>query len=144
MPRQQCFTTFKTLCVYKMTWFSKPQCEGDFESAHRHLRYSPAYRNSLAAREQWVIPFLDEEKLGIAIFQRQHCLLQKQLAEQQSNNDDEKPKPPQYIIRPSTAKVKTLKQELAILNGQYWEHQMRLGRLIRCPWRMLRTRLWLL
>lgn len=78
------------------------------------------------SHEEWIVPYLDEEALGIAIRQRLQCLMgKKQNAEQQQKGYDEKP--PAYDFLSETTND-TLGQELTSLRGVYWQHQTRLSR----------------
>lgn len=109
----------------------KPECERDFENAHQNLMTKIRLNNVTLCRDfykEWIVPYLDEEALGIAIRQRLQRLMEKQNAEQQQKGYDEKP--PDYDFVSETTND-MLGQELTSLRGVYWQHQTRLSRYER-------------
>lgn len=120
----------------------RPKGERDYQAALGILSRDRSGASSIGQRpiKQWVEPYLKEETLGFLLLQRQRRLteIQKQLTEQQYDRkkDDD-------WLECETVLSKTVddvvdfddlsakvNEELKRLRGDYWEHQIRINKLI--------------
>lgn len=129
-------------CSEKSKSPEKPECERNFQLGHARItsQINNQSQVSYEARKNWVKQYVDKERLGTAILQRQHRLIAQQKAKSHSEYD----KLSEYTIVSSYAEPKSdpdpesrsesgpesdLDQELTELREEYWEHQIRLNEL---------------